>query len=223
MGASIAWMTGDSQTSKDELPLGRLEAFSDGVFAIAITLLVLELGVTATADGDLVGAILAEWPAYLAYVTSFLTIGVIWMRHSAVTAMLRAGDATLFRINLVVLLLAAFLPFPTKLVGEFIGDPDPERVAVLFYGGTLLLLDLALFAFARYGVEDGRHLKPGMPADRVRDVAAPVSLAFYGIAMAVSILLPIVGVALFLSIAVYIGVPGRTIRRLLRTTSADPG
>jgi uncharacterized membrane protein len=137
--------------------------------------------------------------------------------------MLRAGDATLFRINLVVLLLAAFLPFPTKLVGEFIGKPDPERVAVLFYGGTLLLLDLALFAFARYGVEDGRHLKPGTPPDRVRDIAAPVSLAFYGVAMAVSLLLPVVGVALFLSIAVYLGVPGRTIRRLLRTTPVDTG
>jgi uncharacterized membrane protein len=216
-------VTGDTQPARDELPLGRLEAFSDGVFAIAITLLVLELGVAATAERDLVGALLAEWPAYLAYVTSFLTIGLIWLRHTTVTAMLRTGDAVLFRINLVVLLLAAFLPFPTKLLGEFIGQPDPERVAVLFYGGTLLLLDLALIAFARYGVEDGRHLKPGIPSDRVRDIAAPVSLAFYGIAMAVSLLLPILGVALFLFIAVYIGIPAGTIRRLLRRPSADTG
>jgi hypothetical protein len=84
--------------------------YSDGVFAIAITLLVLELGVSATAEDDLAGGIIAQWPAYLAYITSFLTIGAMWLRHSTVTRVLRAGDVTLYRINLVVLLLASFLP-----------------------------------------------------------------------------------------------------------------
>lgn len=83
-----------------ELPLGRLEAFSDGVFAIAITLLVLELGVSADAGERLLSSILDEWPSYLAYVTSFLTIGVIWLGHSGITGSLRAADATLYRINL---------------------------------------------------------------------------------------------------------------------------
>ena len=100
------------------LPLGRLEAFSDGVFAIAITLLVLELGVSAGAESDLAGRILAQWPSYLAYVTSFLTIGAIWMRHAAVIGSLRAADGTLYRLNLVVLLFASFLPYPTRLIGE---------------------------------------------------------------------------------------------------------
>jgi uncharacterized membrane protein len=84
----------------EELPLDRLEAFSDGVFAIAITLLVLELNVSPGAGEHLLRSILDQWPAYLTYVTSFLTIGVVWLRHSAVTAVLRAGDDTLFRLML---------------------------------------------------------------------------------------------------------------------------
>jgi uncharacterized membrane protein len=95
----------------DELPLGRLEGFSDGVFAIAITLLVLDLGVSADAGEDLLQSILDEWPSLLAYLTSFLTIGVVWLQHSAITGALRTADATLYRLNLLVLLLASFLPF----------------------------------------------------------------------------------------------------------------
>src|SRR3954471_20373526 len=107
---------------KEGLPLGRLDAFSDGVFAIAITLLVLELHVGDDAAAHLLHSILHEWASYLAYVTSFLTIGVVWLQHSEITNALRTADATAYRINLLVLLLASFTPFPTKLASEFIGD-----------------------------------------------------------------------------------------------------
>src|SRR5262249_36831469 len=91
------------------LPVGRLEAFSDAVFAIAITLLVLELGVSKGSGPHLLHAIVHEWPSYLAYATSFLTIGVIWVQHSAIVGSLRIADTTLYRLNLLVLLLASFL------------------------------------------------------------------------------------------------------------------
>ena len=165
--------------------------------------------------------ILEQWPAYLAYVTSFMTLGVMWLRHTGVTSMLRAGDSLLFRINLLVLLLAAFLPFPTKLIGEFIGDYEPERIAVLFYGIVLLLLDLAMVAFARYGIEGRRLVKDGVPDARLRAAVAPVSLAFYVVAIAVGYLLPTIGVTLYLAIALYLGVPARTIHRLLRWRGSD--
>ena len=200
----------------DELPLGRLEAFSDGVFAIAITLLVLELGVSATAATDLTGAILGQWEAYLAYVTSFLTIGVMWLRHSAITSVLRAGDVVLYRINLVVLLFASFLPFPTKLIGEFVGQPEPERIAVTFYGMVLLLLDLSLVAFGRYAVEGRRLVRPDAPEARVELAGGPVSLAFYVVVLAIGFFLPTVAVVLYLAIAIYLGVPGKTITRMFR-------
>ena len=195
----------------------RLEAFSDGVFAIAITLLVLELGVPDTAANDLLAAILDQWPSYLAYVTSFLTIGVFWLQHSAVTSALRAADATLYRVNLLVLLLASFLPFPTKLVGQFVDERAAERIAVVFYGLSLLALDLALTAFIRYAAEQ-RHLIKDHITEETIDSALlhQPSYAFYGGACAVGLLLPTVGVALFLIIALYLGVPGRTVRRVLR-------
>src|SRR4029077_11965165 len=96
--------------ASDELPIGRLEAFSDAVFAIAITLIVLELGISSKDGNHLLSSILHHWPSYLAYVTSFMTIGVVWLQHSAITHTLRAADATLYRINLLVLLLVSFLP-----------------------------------------------------------------------------------------------------------------
>jgi uncharacterized membrane protein len=200
-----------------ELPLGRLEAFSDGVFAIAITLLVLELGVEAGAEHHLLHSILHEWPSYLAYVTSFLTIGVIWLQHSAISGALRAADATLYRLNLLVLLLASFLPFPTKLVAEFIGETDPERVAVVFYGLTLMALSLALTAFVRYAAENRRLVRDEVEAHTVEAALThQPSFLLYGIGIGVSFLLPTVAVAFYLATALYLGIPGRTLHRLLR-------
>jgi uncharacterized membrane protein len=206
----------ESSKTPHELPLGRLEAFSDGVFAIAITLLVLELGVSADAADDLLQAILDEWPSYLAYVTSFLTIGVIWLQHSAITGALRTADATLYRLNLLVLLLVGFLPFPTKLISEFVDERDAERVAGAFYGLTLLALSLALTAFVRYAAEHRRLVKDEIEAHDVEaELAHQPSFLLYGIGIAVSLFFPTVGVALYLLTALYLGIPGRTVHRLL--------
>jgi uncharacterized membrane protein len=198
------------------LPLGRLEAFSDAVFAIAITLLVLELGVSADAGDHLLHSILHEWPAYLAYLTSFLTIGVVWLQHSAITGTLRAADPTLYRINLLVLLLASFVPFPTKLVSEFIGDREPERVAAVFYGLTLLALSLALTAFVRYAAENRRLVKDEVEAETIEAalIHSP-SLVMYGVGIAVSLVFPTLGVAAYLVSAIVRGLPARTLHRLL--------
>jgi TMEM175 potassium channel family protein len=206
----------EASRAADELPLARLEAFSDGVFAIAITLLVLELGVEEGAEAHLLHSLLHEWPAYLAYFTSFLTIGVIWLQHSAITGALRAADGTLYRLNLLVLLLAGFVPFPTRLLSEFIGERDPERVAAVFYGLTLLALALALTAFVRYAAEHRRLVKDEVSADAVEAALLhSPSFILYGIGIAVSLLLPSVGVALYLASAIYRGLPARTVHRLL--------
>ena len=97
---------------------------------------------------------LHEWPSYLAYFTSFLTIGVIVARPLGDHQRLRAADATLYD-STCSCSCSAFLPFPTGLVSEYVGEDDPERVAAVFYGLTLLALALALTAFVRY---------PGAPA-----------------------------------------------------------
>ena len=204
-------------TARDELPLGRLEALSDGVFAIAITLLVLELAVDPGAADHPLRSILDEWPSYLAYVTSFLTIGVVWMAHSRITSGLRAADGTLYRLNLLVLLLASFLPFPTKLVSEFVDDESAERVAVVFYGLTLLALAASLTLLIRYAFGQRELLKDHIEDDVAAEAARyRPSYLYYAIAIAIGFVLPFVAVGLYLAIALYLAVPARTIRRLAR-------
>jgi uncharacterized membrane protein len=204
-------------TGHDELPLNRLEALSDGVFAIAITLLVLELALEPGAIDDPLPAIFDEWPSYLAYVTSFLTIGVVWIVHSTVVGGLRAADGTLYRLNLLVLLLASFLPFPTKLVGDFIEEEDAERVAVVFYGLALLALAVSMTFLIRYAFGQPHLLKEHIDEETAAAARQyrPSYLLYVG-AIAVGFLLPLVAVFLYLGIALYLAVPAGTIRRLAR-------
>jgi TMEM175 potassium channel family protein len=134
----------------DHFETGRLEAFSDGVFAIAITLLVLELSVPEDDFDDLLAGILDQWPSYLAYLTSFLTIGGVWLVHHAIVRRMRYADTWFVRVNLLLLLAVSFLPFPTKLVAEAIASTSAERVAVLFYGATLFVISAIVAAMGRY-------------------------------------------------------------------------
>ena len=108
---------------------GRLEAFSDGVFSIAATLLVLELRVPPDAAGGLGPALLAEWPSYASYVVSFLTIGIILVNHHALFANVRRVDRRLLFLNLLLLLSVSTIPFPTAIVGRYIGSGDASRWA----------------------------------------------------------------------------------------------
>src|SRR5207253_4462242 len=116
----------------------RLEAFSDGVFAIAATLLVLAF--TITASRNLGHDLLNLWPTYLAYATSFLTIGIIWMNHHFCVETMARVDRTLMFLNLLLLMTVSFLPFPTRLVAESIQQHAGERPAVVAYAGTFVLM-----------------------------------------------------------------------------------
>ena len=109
---------GRSDRMSDRWETGRLEAFSDGVLAIAITLLVLELSVPEADFEHLWRGIADQWPSYLAYVTSFTTIGAIWLVHHGMFRRLACADSVITRLNLLLLMLASFMPFPTKLVAE---------------------------------------------------------------------------------------------------------
>jgi uncharacterized membrane protein len=203
--------------SQEELPVTRLEAFSDAVFAIAITLIVLELGISSNDGPHLLSSLLHHWSSYLAYVTSFMTIGVVWLQHSAITHTLRAADATLYRMNLVVLLLVSFLPFPTKLVVEFIAEGGPERVAAVFYGLTMLALSLSLMMFGRYVAKDRRLVKNQVEADAIESAMRhSPSVILYGVGIGVSLVFPTAGIALYLVSAVTRGISARRVTPLHR-------
>jgi uncharacterized membrane protein len=123
--------------------------FSDGVFAIAVTLLVLDLHVPESDLNDLWHGIVHQWPNYLAYATSFITIGGIWLAHHAIFRRLRYVNTQVMRLNLLLLMTVSFPPFPTGLAAQAIRDTNAERVAVIFYGTSLLLVSVVLAALWR--------------------------------------------------------------------------
>jgi uncharacterized membrane protein len=137
------------------LRTGRLEAFSDGVFAIAVTLLVLDLAVPASASKHLLRSIAELWPSYLAYVASFSTIGATWLGHNAITEYLERVNTVFVRLNLLLLLVISFLPFPTRLFADYIGQDSNERVAATIYGLTFLVASTLLLVLWRYALHAG--------------------------------------------------------------------
>jgi uncharacterized membrane protein len=197
-----------------KLRTGRLEAFSDGVFAIAITLLVLEIAVPEGSGADLLGAFLAQWPSFLAYLVSFATIGVTWLEHAAITQYLDSVDSMFIRINLLLLLLVSFLPFPTGLVAEYIEDLDAERVATTIFGINLALISVVVSTLWRYAV--GHQLVRPDAADQEVELLTKgltPSLAGYVVLIFLSLFFPVVAVIGYLLIAILLLVPIRPGRR----------
>jgi TMEM175 potassium channel family protein len=193
-----------------------MEGFSDGVFGFAATLLVLDLAVHP--PGTPLEQLLRAWPGYLAYVVSFLTIGSAWLLHTALTDQLARADSLFLRLNLLVLLVVVFLPFPTGLVAEALrhADSSAERVYVTVYGLTLLairLLGSALDAYARYA-----HLyspkEEGEELHTTQRKFLPVVIG-YVIAILIGLALPAAAVALYFGLAVYLVVPFREAARVL--------
>ncbi len=135
-----------------ESETGRIESFSDGVFAIAITLLVIEIKVPdhriVQANG-LVGALASLWPSYLAFLTSFVTILVIWIHHHWIFLLVNRHDHALFYWNGLLLLFVTFVPFPTALLADFLLHPD-AKVAASLYTGIFLAISLAFDALWRH-------------------------------------------------------------------------
>ena len=142
----------------------RLETFADGVFAIAATLLVLNIEVPELGDKSLAHELAKLWPAYVGYAVSFLTIGIIWVNHHTVLRQLRGIDRTFLFINVFFLLCIAFIPFPTRLLATYVRTDD-GKAAALAYGVTLTITALFFNLMWRYAIGGGgRLLRPD--ADR---------------------------------------------------------
>jgi uncharacterized membrane protein len=192
---------------------GRLEAFSDGVFAIAITLLVLELSIEPA--GTALESVLAAWPFFLAYIVSFLTIGAGWLAHSGITQRLIRVDAILLRLNLLLLLFVSLLPFPTRLVAEGLDDVSGERVFVTMYGLTLMAIRILLFAVDEYSNKERLYgARENGGKDVVRRTILPVAAA-YVVAILVGLILPRLAVGLYCLLAIYLVIPFKEMSHLL--------
>ena len=183
----------------------RTEAFSDGVFAIAITLLVLDIGVSESELHDLWAGIAHQWPEYLGYATSFVTIGGIWLAHHSVVRRLRYANTAVMRINLALLMAVAFLPFPTRLVAEALRAPESsERTAVIFYGASLLMISTLFAALWRVVASDRPLLRPEVSGAEVQAIgrATTPNIGFYVVVMVLALAAPKVAAFAYLLIAV---------------------
>ncbi len=209
-------MTDSESTAEPRRRLSprRLEAFSDGVFAIAITLLVLEISVPEGSEDDLLTAVLQQWPSYLAYVVSFATIGVTWLEHNAITDYMEYADAMVVRVNLLLLLLVSFLPFPTRLVAENIGHRDAERVAATIYGLNLLLIAVLMFVLWRYVVSEG-HVRADVGDEEIAVATRRLTPGFAGYVglLVLGVFFPTIAVIGYLGVALFLLIPFSAFRR----------
>jgi uncharacterized membrane protein len=197
---------------------GRLEAFSDGVIAIAITLLVLELGVPKPeAPGSLAHKLAEQWPSYAAYIVSFLTIGVIWVNHHAMLRRVQAIDHAVLMFNLLLLMLIAVLPWTTALLAEYLREGEGQNLAAAIYGGSLLAMGLSFVAMQRYLLVARPHLVVETlgPAERAAIMRRNmVGLLPYLVATAVAPLSSYLVLAICGAVGVYYALP---------STNASPG
>jgi uncharacterized membrane protein len=139
---------------------GRVEAFSDGVFAVAATLLIFNVQIDKTAPGGLLAALLAAWPKYAAYVASFITIGVMWINHHGLFGRIARTNRTLMFLNLLLLMAIVFLPFPTAVLGSNILVPRDANTAASLYGLNTSLIALLFSAVWIYALTHADLLSP---------------------------------------------------------------
>lgn len=184
---------------------GRLEAFSDGVIAVAITLLALNLAVKGPGHGPLGDQLLHQWPVFAAYVISFFTVGIIWVNHHALVQQLALVDRTALFINLVLLLFVVAIPFGTGLMATYLTIPGGDsRLAMAVYCGILEGMSLGFAALFSWSLGEGRRQHP-VPAEARRSIFLRFTFGgfLYIVAGALGFISPALALGMIGAIAVY--------------------
>jgi TMEM175 potassium channel family protein len=186
------------------VPTNRLEAFSDGVFAIAATLLILNVAVSAS-GGSLSHGLLSIWPSYVAYAVSFVTIGVIWANHHTVIGQISHVNRTFLVINTLFLMVVAFIPFPTHLLSEYILDPENAQAAAVAYGITGTLVAVMFNIMWRYAASGRRLLRADARSRTVDGISRSYLPGpfLYAAATAVAFASPQVSAGIYAAIALF--------------------
>ena len=173
----------------DDRGTGRTEAFSDGVIAVAITLLILDIHVP-NVNTDLLQALLSQWPNYLGYVTSFLVIIIFWANHHNMFRHIQQVDYALLIINAFFLMCIAFIPFVTSLLTKYITSPTEQHTAAIVYGATLLLNGILFNTIWWYAVWKRRLVRRDLDAQAVQRLTRGYlfGLPFYALAIVLSLI-----------------------------------
>ena len=167
----------------------RLEAFSDGVMAIAITLLVLDLPKPADLGGESLAHVLAEaWASYASYIVSFFVIGIIWVNHHAMFRFIARADRMLLFLNLVMLLFVTAIPWPTALLAEHINNGSDSHVAAAIYSGVMFGMSIGFSSVWRWAAWHEHLLDPEVDVAQARRTIRRFSIGLF-------VYLALVGVA----------------------------
>ena len=201
----------------------RLVAFSDGVFAITITLLVLEIR-PPTDDENLVHGLLALWPSYLAYAVTFLFIGQVWANHHVMFDHIRVADRVVLLLNTVLLMVVAFLPFATSVLAGALREAHGQRTAVVFYGIAFDVTALTFNAVWQYARRH-RLLSEALEPAGATAISRRFQLALAWLASGALLgaVLPILGVAVIAAFNAFYWIPIRGESPMPRKTTGPPG
>src|SRR2546423_1036697 len=201
--------------TNDDRDTGRIEAFSDGVIAVAITLLILDVHVPNVKTG-LLQALLNQWPTYLGYVTSFLVITIFWANHHNMFRHIQQVDYALLLINALFLMCIAFIPFVTSLLTKYITSTSPteQHTAAIVYGETLLLNGILPSTIWWYAVWKRRLVRRDLDAQAVQRLTRGYlfGLPFYALAIVLSLINVELSLAFYIVIDLLYGLPIRFLR-----------
>jgi uncharacterized membrane protein len=192
----------DTHDSTEERETGRLETFSDGVFAIAITLLILQVAVPVHSS-QLFHAILHTWPSFLAYALSFLVILIMWINHHTIFRLITRIDRRFMMINGVLLMLITFINYPTAVLADYLTSSH-ANTALLFFNGTFVVTACVFNVLWRYASWDGRLLGAQVAPERVSAITR--AYRFGPLIYAVAFLLALVSVPLSLAVDIGLGI-----------------
>jgi TMEM175 potassium channel family protein len=186
-------------TTSFEVTTNRLEAFSDGVFAIAITLLIIEIKVPSHDDlhgHTLMTYILQQWPRYFAYILSFVMIGIYWANHHYLFKLFRRTDHVFNLLNVFFLMTISFLPFPTGVLGEYIIVAEHEKDAVTFYALAIWMPAFAWLIIWLYAKHKRRIVDRGLTARFIKTLTLQYILSniLYISAFLVSLISPLASI-----------------------------
>ena len=184
----------------------RLETFADGVFAIAATLLILNVDAqVGEGSGEIGKRLLEIWPSYIGYAVSFVTIGIIWSNHHTVMGQLGKVDRTFLMLNILLLMCVAFLPFPTRLVAEHLRDRHDLQPAAFAYGATMTATAICYITLWLYASRRGRLLRDGYNPRTVSGITRTYlpGAPLYASATLLAFASPLASVAIFGGIALF--------------------
>ena len=188
-----------------------MESFSDGVIAVTITLLVLNISVPRpSAHHTLTHELLRQWPIYAAYVTSFITIGIIWINHHAVLSRLERVDHAILLLNLILLLCVGVVPFATSLIATYLDKPHGQSLAAGVYAGTFLVVTTVFVALNWHILFRKAHmLGVDLSRERRRElvVRGVTGVLPYALATAIAYLSPFATLAICAAIAIFYATP----------------